>query len=49
MLFETIDGLKNGVMSMDVQWKCAYEVSLIQLQRDIMDICPGEYASGTRE
>lgn len=46
---ETIDGLKNGVMSMDVQWKCAYEVSLIQPQRDIMDICPGEYASGTRE
>ncbi|NLK95682.1 MAG: DUF4261 domain-containing protein [Clostridiales bacterium] len=45
---ETIDGLKDGIMSKDVQWKCQYENSLIKPIREVIDICPGEYASGNR-
>lgn len=47
---ETIDGI-NGSSNMckDIQWKCQYEVSLIQPVRDVMDVCPGEHASGDRE
>lgn len=45
---ETIDGLEDGRMSSTVRWRCQYEESLIQPVREVMDICPGEYASGTR-
>ncbi len=45
---ETIDGLKGGELSPDVQWVCQYEESLIQPVRLVMDICPGEYAAGNR-
>lgn len=45
---ETIDGLFNGVLSQRVQWRCQYEDALIQPVRTVMDICPGEYASGQR-
>ncbi|ERK29098.1 DUF4261 domain-containing protein [Clostridium intestinale] len=45
---ETIDGLEDGRMSREVRWKCQYEESLIQPIREVMDICPGEYASGRR-
>lgn len=45
---ETIDGLADGQMSRDVQWRCQYEHSLVQPVRDVMDICPGEYAAGRR-
>ena len=46
---ETIDGLLNGNMSQEVQWRCQYEDALIQPVRCVMDICPGEYAAGNRE
>lgn len=46
---ETIDGLQDGQMSRQIQWKCQYEMSLIQPSREVMDICPGEYAAGGRE
>ncbi|MBU3213981.1 DUF4261 domain-containing protein [Clostridium estertheticum] len=46
---ETIGGLKDGKMSRTVRWKYQYEESLIQPVREVMDICPGEYASGTRQ
>ncbi|MNI91289.1 hypothetical protein D3C73_1489270 [compost metagenome] len=46
---ETIDGLEDGRMSREVRWRCQYEESLIQPIREVMDICPGEYASGRRE
>ncbi len=45
---ETIDGLKDGAMSGDVQWICHYEDALIQPVRPVMDICPGEFAAGKR-
>lgn len=46
---ETIDGLLNGNMSQEVQWRCQYEDALIQPVRCVMDICPGEWAAGNRE
>lgn len=46
---ETIDGIVNGRMEMSIQWKCNYEMSIIQPEREVMDICPGENASGNRE
>ena len=46
---ETIDGIADGQLSREVQWKCQYEDALIQPVRVVMDICPGEYAAGHRE
>lgn len=45
---EAIDGIRDGRMSRDVQWTCRYEEALIQPVRQVMDICPGEYAAGKR-
>lgn len=46
---ETIDGISEIGIDRGVRWKCQYEMGLIQPSREVMDICPGEYASGTRE
>lgn len=46
---DTIDGLKDGMLSMDIQWKCRYENSLVAPVREVIDICPGEFASGVRD
>ena len=46
---ETIDGIVDGRMSRELQWKCQYENALIQPVREVLDVCMGEYASGTRE
>ena len=43
-----VDGLKDGMMSRDVQWNVQYENSLIQPIREVIDINTGEYASGKR-
>ena len=45
---ETIDGISEQGIDRNIQWKCQYELSLIQPDREVMDICPGEYASGER-
>lgn len=45
---ETVDGVADGRMSQDVQWKCHYESALIQPAREVLDICMNEYASGGR-
>lgn len=45
---ETVDGIKGGEMSREVQWRCQYEDSLIQPVRLVLDIDTGEYASGNR-
>jgi len=34
-------------MSAEVH-SCRYEKALLQPEREVMDICPGEYASGNR-
>ncbi len=46
---QTIDGIVNGQLSREIQWKCHYEMSLIQPEREVVDICPGQHASGGRE
>ena len=45
---ETIDGVADGRMSREVQWKCRYEDALIQPPREVLDIYMGEVASGER-
>ena len=45
---DSIDGIKDGQISMDVQWTTQYEESLIQPARELVDINMGEFASGTR-
>ena len=45
---ETIDGIADGQMSREIQWKCRYEDALIQPPRGVVDIHMGEYASGKR-
>ena len=45
---ETIDGIENGRMSRDIQWKCQYEDALIQPPRAVLDINMGEFSSGQR-
>ncbi len=45
---DTIDGIKDGVIDINVQWPCQYENALIQPAREVIDICMGEYASGDR-
>ncbi len=45
---DTIDGLENGEIAYHIQWKCHYEDSIIQPLRPVIDICPGQYAAGTR-
>lgn len=45
---ETVDGIADGRMCRGVQWKCRYEEALIQPVREVIDICMGPYASGSR-
>lgn len=45
----TIDGIKEGRIVQDIQWKCQYEDALIQPARPVIDVCMGEYAAGGRE
>ena len=45
---ETVDGVEDGQMSRDVQWKCRYEDALIQPPRAVLDIHMGPFASGRR-
>ena len=45
---ETVDGVAEGRMSRETQWKCQYEDALIQPPRAVLDVNMGEYASGRR-
>lgn len=45
---DSIDGIADGNISMDVQWKCHYEDAMIKPDRLVIDIEAGEFASGTR-
>ena len=45
---ETIDGVADGQMCREIQWKCQYEDALIQPPRGVLDIHMGNYASGGR-
>lgn len=46
---DTVDGIADGQMSRDVQWKVQYEESLIQPIREVVDVNMGEFASGSRQ
>ena len=45
---ETVDGVADGQMSREIQWKCQYEDALIQPPRGVLDIHMGEFAAGQR-
>ena len=45
---ETVDGVEDGQMSRNLQWKCQYEDALIQPPRGVLDIHMGPFASGRR-
>ena len=45
---ETIDGIVDGNINREVQWKCRYENALVQPPREVLDICMGKNASGKR-
>lgn len=45
---DTIDGIRDGQIVRDIQWRCQYEDALIQPARPVIDVCMGEYASGSR-
>jgi len=46
---ETIDGFdSNGKRQKDVHWKCQYEMSLIEPEREVLDVHTGDYAAGHR-
>ena len=46
---DVIDGIEDGQISRNIQWKCQYENSLIQPAREVIDINMGEFASGKRD
>ena len=45
---DTIDGIAEGQLAQDIQWKCHFEDSLIGPTRPVLDVCMGEYAAGKR-
>ena len=45
---ETVDGVENGAISRNVQWKCQLEESLIQPPRPVLDVHMGQFAAGGR-
>ena len=45
---ETIDGMRDGKITQDIQWVCKYEGALIQPVREVIDVNMGRYASGKR-
>lgn len=46
---DTVDGIRNGMIVQDIQWKCQYEDALIQPARVVVDVCMSEYAAGNRD
>ena len=43
---ETIDGVVDGQLNQEIQWKCQYEEALIQPPRGVLNIHMGKYAAG---
>lgn len=46
---DTIDGMADGLIVQNIQWKCHYEDAMIKPERGVIDICMNEYAAGGRE
>lgn len=45
---DTIDGMREGQIVQDIQWKCHFEGALIGPERAVLDVCMGEFAAGGR-
>lgn len=45
---DTIDGIADGRIVQDIQWRCCFEDALIGPERSVLDVCMGEYAAGGR-
>lgn len=45
---DTIDGIVDGRLAQDIQWKCRFEDALIGPARPVLDVCMNEYAAGGR-
>lgn len=45
---DTIDGIAEGMIVQNIQWKCHFEDALIQPARPVLDVHMGEYAAGNR-
>lgn len=45
---DTIDGIAEGRIVQDIQWKCHFEGALIKPDRSVLDVHMGEFAAGNR-
>ena len=45
---DTIDGVTDGNIDQNLQWKCHFEDALVQPSRPVLDIHMGQYAAGGR-
>lgn len=45
---DTIDGVSDGQLNQNLQWKCHFEDALIKPNRAVLDIHMNEYAAGRR-
>ena len=45
---DTVDGIKDGALSQEIQWKAQIEQSLLQPGRPLLDINTNEFAAGHR-
>ncbi len=46
---DTIDGVTDGRLDQNLQWKCHFEDALIQPGRAVLDVYMNEYAAGQRQ
>ena len=46
---DSIDGIADGRLVQEIQWKCHFEDALIEPERPVLDVCMGEYAAGKRQ
>lgn len=45
---DTIDGVTDGRLDQDLQWKCRFEDAMVQPARPVLDVHMKEYAAGGR-
>ena len=46
---DTIDGVTDGRLDQNVQWKCHFEDAMLRPGRAVLDVYMNEYAAGRRE
>ena len=46
---DTIDGIENGQLIPEIQWRCCYENALVLPKRTVIDVYMNEYAAGERK